>query len=55
MKVAVRFIGTVAALACGAAASQAAVLPLRLCADPANLPFSSNAHLRAESAMSSSE
>jgi len=32
-----------AALACGAAASQAAVQPLRLCADPANLPFSSNA------------
>lgn len=42
MGVAVRFIVTVAALACGAAASQAAV-PLRLCADPANLPFSSNA------------
>lgn len=31
------------ALACGAAASQAAVPALRLCADPANLPFSSNA------------
>ena len=32
-----------AALAGGAAAAQAAVPPLRLCADPANLPFSSNA------------
>ena len=43
---AVQFIGLAAALACGAAASQAAVAPrppLRLCADPANLPFSSNA------------
>lgn len=40
------FLGLAAALACGAAASQAAVpppAPLRLCADPANLPFSSNA------------
>ena len=36
-------LGLAAALACGAAASQAAVQPLRLCADPANLPFSSNA------------
>lgn len=32
-----------AALACGAVAAQAAAAPLRLCADPANLPFSSNA------------
>jgi polar amino acid transport system substrate-binding protein len=39
----VKFVGLAAALACGAAASQAAVPPLRLCADPANLPFSSNA------------
>ncbi len=31
------------ALVCGAPASQAAVQPLRLCADPQNLPFSSNA------------
>jgi polar amino acid transport system substrate-binding protein len=43
MKATLQLIGVVAALACGAAASQAAVLPLRLCADPANLPFSSNA------------
>ena len=47
---AVEFFGLAAALACGAAASQASVAPapplpppLRLCADPANLPFSSNA------------
>lgn len=46
---AAKFIALAAALACGAAASQAAVPPLpplpplRLCADPANLPFSSNA------------
>jgi ABC-type amino acid transport substrate-binding protein/cytochrome c553 len=50
---AIRFLGSVlggaVALACGAAASQAAILPaplpspLRLCVDPANLPFSSNA------------
>lgn len=44
---AVQCVGLAAALACGAAASQAAVapapvVPLRLCADPANLPFSSN-------------
>lgn len=45
---AVKFLGLAAALACGAAASQAAVAPaatpapLRLCADPANLPFSSS-------------
>ena len=36
-------IGLAAALACAAAAAQAAIAPLRLCADPANLPFSSNA------------
>jgi polar amino acid transport system substrate-binding protein len=40
-------LGLAAALACGAAASQGAVAPapgaaLRLCADPANLPFSSH-------------
>ena len=40
---AVHLFGFTAALACGAAASQAAMPPLRLCADPANLPFSSNA------------
>lgn len=40
---AVHCVGLALALACGAAASQAAVQPLRLCADPANLPFSSNA------------
>lgn len=39
----VEIIGLTTALACGAAGSQAAVTPLRLCADPANLPFSSNA------------
>lgn len=47
----VKFMGLAAALVCGAAASQAAVTPLRLCADPANLPFSSNA---AEAAASGS-
>ena len=36
-------IGLAALLACAAAAAQAVVAPLRLCADPANLPFSSNA------------
>ena len=39
-------IGMAAALVCGAAAAQTALAapsPLRLCADPANLPFSSNA------------
>jgi len=36
-------VGLAAALVGGAAAVQAAVQPLRLCADPANLPFSSNA------------
>lgn len=46
---AVQFLGLAAALACGAAASQTTVSapatapPLRLCADPANLPFSSQA------------
>jgi polar amino acid transport system substrate-binding protein len=40
---AARLIALAATLACGAAASQAEVSPLRLCADPANLPFSSNA------------
>jgi polar amino acid transport system substrate-binding protein len=44
---AAHYFGLAAALACGAAASQAAVAPastnpLRLCADPANLPFSSH-------------
>lgn len=39
----VKCVGLAAALACGAAAAQASVQPLRLCADPANLPFSSNA------------
>jgi polar amino acid transport system substrate-binding protein len=46
---ALNYLGLAAALACGAAAAQAAVAPaasspapLRLCADPANLPFSSN-------------
>jgi ABC-type amino acid transport substrate-binding protein/cytochrome c5 len=39
---AVRYIGLAAALA-GAAAVQAAAPPLRLCADPTNPPFSSNA------------
>jgi len=38
-----KYIGLAATLVCGMAASQAAVQPLRLCADPANLPFSSNA------------
>jgi len=40
---ALKFIGSALALACGAAASQAALPALRLCADPANLPFSSSA------------
>jgi polar amino acid transport system substrate-binding protein len=40
---ALEFIGLALALASGAAASQAAAPPLRLCADPANLPFSSQA------------
>ena len=39
----VKFLGLATALACGAAASQAGVAPLRLCEDPANMPFSSNA------------
>lgn len=38
-----KLIGLAAALACAAAAAQATVAPLRLCADPANLPFSSSA------------
>ena len=40
---ALKFIGSAVALACGAVASHAALPALRLCADPANLPFSSNA------------
>ena len=40
---AVKIIALAAALAGGTAAASAAVAPLRLCADPANLPFSSNA------------
>ncbi|HET7793504.1 MAG TPA: transporter substrate-binding domain-containing protein [Rhizobacter sp.] len=43
MKKAVQLLGLLAALACGAASAQASAAPLRLCADPANLPFSSNA------------
>jgi polar amino acid transport system substrate-binding protein len=39
----IKYVGLAAALVGGAAAAQAAVQPLRLCADPANLPFSSNA------------
>ena len=39
----VKLLALAAALVSGAAAAQAAVQPLRLCADPANLPFSSNA------------
>lgn len=39
----VKYLGLAAALVGGATAGQAAVQPLRLCADPANLPFSSNA------------
>ena len=38
-----KLLGPALTLVCGAAASQAAVQPLRLCADPQNLPFSSNA------------
>jgi polar amino acid transport system substrate-binding protein len=38
----VKYLGLAAALVGGATAGQAAVQPLRLCADPANLPFSSN-------------
>ena len=40
---ALKCLALAAALVGGAAAAQAAVQPLRLCADPANLPFSSNA------------
>src|SRR5215470_2930992 len=36
-------VGLAALLASVAGAAQAVVAPLRLCADPANLPFSSNA------------
>ncbi|HUL64976.1 MAG TPA: transporter substrate-binding domain-containing protein [Burkholderiaceae bacterium] len=36
-------VGLAALLACLAGAAQASVAPLRLCVDPANLPFSSNA------------
>lgn len=39
---AVQHLMLAAALVAGGAAAQAAVPPLRLCADPANLPFSSN-------------
>jgi ABC-type amino acid transport substrate-binding protein/cytochrome c5 len=39
-----------AALACGVAAAQAALPPLRLCADPANLPFSTNTSTNAPQA-----
>jgi ABC-type amino acid transport substrate-binding protein len=39
----VRLFAMAAALACGTAAAQGAVPPLRLCADPANLPFSTAA------------
>jgi ABC-type amino acid transport substrate-binding protein len=38
-----KLIGLAAALVCAAAAAQASTAPLRLCADPANLPFSSSA------------
>lgn len=38
-----RRLGLALVAVCGAAASQTAVQPLRLCADPQNLPFSSNA------------
>lgn len=39
----IQCLGLAAALVGGATAAQAAAPPLRLCADPANLPFSSNA------------
>lgn len=39
----IKYLGLAAALFGGLAGAQAAVQPLRLCADPANLPFSSNA------------
>jgi polar amino acid transport system substrate-binding protein len=39
----VRRVGLALTLVCAAAAVQASIQPLRLCADPANLPFSSNA------------
>ncbi|MDE2296553.1 MAG: transporter substrate-binding domain-containing protein [Burkholderiales bacterium] len=40
---AIQHVSLAAALCMGAAAAHAAAQPLRLCADPANLPFSSNA------------
>ncbi len=40
---AIRLLAMAAALACGTAAAESAVPPLRLCADPANLPFSTAA------------
>ena len=39
----IRYLGLAAALFGGLAGAQAAIQPLRLCADPANLPFSSKA------------
>lgn len=39
----IKYLGVAAVLVGGATAAQAAAPPLRLCADPANLPFSSNA------------
>ena len=43
MRTVIKSIFSVVVAVGGAAAAQAAVPPLRLCADPANLPFSSNA------------
>ena len=43
MRHVIKGVLSVAVAVGGAAAAQAAVPPLRLCADPANLPFSSNA------------
>ncbi len=40
---AIQHVSLAAALCMGAAATHAAAQPLRLCADPANLPFSTNA------------
>jgi polar amino acid transport system substrate-binding protein len=39
----IKYLGLAAALFGGLAGAQAAIQPLRLCADPANLPFSSKA------------
>jgi polar amino acid transport system substrate-binding protein len=39
----IKYLGLAAALFGGLASAQAAIQPLRLCADPANLPFSSKA------------